>query len=43
MVVREGRRKFWDGSVRVRVQRVRMWSFGGTEKGSGEGIGEVWS
>ncbi len=43
MLVREVRRWFWDGSLRVRVQRVRIWRLGGMEKGRGEGMGEVWS
>ena len=43
MLVREVRRWFWDGSFRVRVQRVRIWRLEGMVKGRGEGMGEVWS
>ena len=42
MLVREVRRWFWDGSLRVRVQRVRIWRLGGIVKGRGEGMGDVW-
>lgn len=42
MLVREVRRWFWDGSLRVRVQRVRIWRLGEMEKGRGDGMGEVW-